>query len=374
LPPPLAPIDMYPYAHPGRESSHDMLLQMDQQQQLALEQQFHAMQLHQAQEMHHQLVHQQHMFHQQAHYVQQHWFEQYSYAVPEFPQQFPQPAFYMPPPPPQQMGWDGGGHQPLEERPPPRDKVRTSECRHFARGFCLRGDTCNFAHTTPKEKQGAKDSPTPHRTHDLPRRRTEMTARVRGGLIPPSSRAVSGHVAAAACTQKRPWGFRGRDGEQCHRFQRIGYCNRDRCPYMHGLNQGFGMSAQQAALSPGAGHFPLLPSRPRFVSDQSTGEKASPPSGDAMGETAGPESAAEMPLWASIFTDQAAEEFLTMEAAEESSRLTIRSDSEANLTSKAQTGIGKKLASEFSKATDAADETSGVTTDEPFHAEASVAA
>jgi len=331
---------MYPYAHPGRESSHDMQQQMDQQQQLALEQQFHAMQLHQAQELHNQLVHQQHMFHQQAHYVQQHWFEQYSYAVPEFPQQFPQPSFYMPPPPPQQMGWDGGGHQPLEERPPPRDKVRTSECRHFARGFCLRGDTCNFAHTTPKEKQG--------------------------------------HAAAAACTQKRPWGLRGRDGEQCHRFQRIGYCNRDRCPYMHGLNQGFGMSAQQAALSPGAGHFPLLPSRPRFVSDQSTSEntseKASPPSGDAMGETAGPESAAEMPLWASIFTDQAAEEFLTMEAAEESSRLTIRSDSEANLTSKAETGIGKKLASEFSKATDAADETSGVTTDEPFHAEASVAA
>ena len=65
------------------------------------------MQLHQAQEMHHQLVNQQHMIHQQGLYVQQ-----YSYAVPEFPQQFPQPAFYMPPPPPQQMGWDGGGHQP----------------------------------------------------------------------------------------------------------------------------------------------------------------------------------------------------------------------------------------------------------------------
>lgn len=329
---------MYPYAHPGPESSHDMQQQMDAQQQLALEQHFQAMQLHQAQEMHHQLVNQQHMIHQQGLYVQQHWFEQYSYAVPEFPQQFPQPAFYMPPPPPPQMGWDGGGHQLPEERPPPRDKVRTSECRHFARGFCLRGDTCNFAHTTPKEKQGA--------------------------------------AAAAACTQKRPWGSpRGRSGEQCRNFQRIGYCNRDQCPYMHGLNQGFGMSAQQAALSPGAGHFPLLPSRPRFVSDQSTGEKASPPSGDAMGdsrpesETAGVESAAEMPSWASILTEQ---------AAEESSRLTIRSDSEAELTSKAETatvvGIGKKLAGEFSKATDAADETSGVTTDEPYHAEASVAA
>lgn len=365
---------MYPYAHPGPGSSHDMQQQMEAQQQMAIEQQMAMMQLHQAHEMHLQLVNQQHMIHQQGLYVQQQYYEQYSYAVPEYPQQFAQPAFFMPPPPHQQIPWDGGGLPPPEERPPPREKLRTSECRHFARGFCLRGDRCNFAHTTPKEKQGAQDSLTPHRT-----RGTQDTAK--GSPSPeeaseshPCPRAMAGPDAAAACTQKRPWSTRR--NEQCLKFQRHGSCNRDQCPYMHGIHPGYGISPQQAAL-PGAGHFPRLPSRPHFVSDESTSQKDSPPSGNAVGnarpesETAGAEGAVELPSWASLLTEQ---------AAEETARPAIRSDSDVELTSKVKTArvvdVGKKFskAGEFSKATDAADETRGITTDEFFHEEASVAA
>ena len=151
---------MYPYAHPGPASDHDMQQQQQQmdpqQQQMAMEQYYAAMQLNDAQLVHQQLVQQQQMIRHQGMFVQQ---QQYSY-VPEFHQQFTHPSYYMPPPPrQQQIAWDGGGAPPPGERPPPRGSLRTEECRHFARGHCQRGVSCNFAHTTPKEKQAPDSQP-----------------------------------------------------------------------------------------------------------------------------------------------------------------------------------------------------------------------
>ena len=133
-----------------------------------MEQYYAAVQLNYAQLVQQQLVQHQQVIHHQGMFVQQ---QQYSY-VPEFHQQFTHPSYYMPPPPrQQQVAWDGGGAPPPGERPPPRDKLRTEECRHFARGHCQRGVSCNFAHTTPKEKQGTQDSQdAPSNPWNLPRR------------------------------------------------------------------------------------------------------------------------------------------------------------------------------------------------------------
>ena len=195
---------------------------------------------------------------------------------------------------------------------------------------------------------------------------------------------VSGAAAAAACTQRDPFAVRDfRRSEQCNIFRRMGRCRRFNCPYLHGANLGYGTSPQQVALSPQAGRFPLLPSRSRYSdSDGSPSEKETSPEGDARPEsqTAGPSPlegvchSFEMPSWASILTEQAAEE------AESPERPTIRRTDSGKASAETPPvlsdigNLGSFQAGEMPKATDASNETGAVTLDEPFHEEASVAA